>query len=314
MRVTEIGFAETRHRVLGLYGDGDYAAAMQIAQSAVIEFPDRIDQTTYWVACLHALLGRQEQALRTLEEGFARGLWWAPEQLEGDPDLALLRADDRFRALVAGSDQARASATIALLTEPLIRQAKQPPARAVLVVLHGRGGTAEDVIERWTAAGRAVIVAPRSAQPFGMRAVCWDDPHRAEADVQRAVDLASSRSDVAGLPLLAAGFSQGAGLAIALAAKRSVRGVVGFIAVAPNVGLARDLIGADRRAVEGLRGHLIIGALDPRRDESEAMADQLRDDGADVQLEVVEGLRHDYPPDFEDRLPQLLAWALEGAG
>ena len=312
--MTEIGFAETRHRVLGLYGDGDYAAAMQIAQSAVIEFPDRIDQTTYWVACLHALLGRQEQALRTLEEGFARGLWWSPEQLEDDPDLTLLRADDRFRAIVAGSERARGSATAALPTEPLIRQAEQPPARAVLVLLHGRGQMAEDVLERWTAAGQALIVAPRSTQPFGMRAVCWDDPHRAEADVQRAVDIASSRSDVAGLPLLAAGFSQGAGLAIALAAKRRLRGVVGFIAVAPNVGLARDLIGADRRAVDGLRGHLIIGALDPRHDDCEALAEQLRGDGAEIQFEVTEGLRHDYPPAFEDRLPQLLAWALEGGG
>lgn len=90
--------------------------------------------------------------------------------------------------------------------------------------------------------------------------------------------------------------------------------VVGFIAVAPNVGLARDLIGADRRAVEGLRGHLIIGALDPRRDDCVVLADQLRGDGAEVQLEVIEGLRHDYPFDFEDRLPQLLAWALEGGG
>lgn len=312
--MTEIGFAETRHRVLGLYGDGDYAAAMQIAQSAVIEFPDRIDQTTYWVACLYALLGRQEQALWTLEEGFARGLWWSPEQLEADPDLTVLRADGRFRALVTGSEQARASAIASLSTEPLIRGVEQPPARAVLVLLHGRGQMAEDVLERWTAANQTLIVAPRSTQPFGMRTVCWDDPQRAEADVQHAVELASSWSDVAGLPLLTAGFSQGAGLAIALAAKRCPPGVVGFIAVVPNVGLARDLIGADRRAVEGLRGHLIIGELDPRRDECETLAEQLRDDGAEVQLEVVEGLRHDYPLDFEDRLPQLLDWTLEGGG
>jgi len=139
--VTEIGFAETRHRVLGLYGEGDHAAAMRLARSAVAQFPDRMD----------------------------------------------------------------------------------------------------------------------------------------------------------------------AGLAIALAAKRCPPGVVGFIAVAPNVGLARDLIGADRRAVEGLRGDLIIGERDPRRDECETLAEQLRGDGADVQFEVIEGLRHEYPADFGDRLPQLLA-------
>ncbi len=78
-------------------------AALRIAEAAATEFPDRVDQTTYWVACLHALLGDRERAFRDLENGFARGLWWAPELLDADPDLADLRSDDRFRAIVSGS-------------------------------------------------------------------------------------------------------------------------------------------------------------------------------------------------------------------
>lgn len=54
--MTDIGFAATRRRVLALHRDGDYAAAMGVARSAIGEFPDHADQTTYWIACLHALL------------------------------------------------------------------------------------------------------------------------------------------------------------------------------------------------------------------------------------------------------------------
>lgn len=169
--------------------------------------------------------------------------------LDGDPDLADLHSDDRFRAIVTGSERARASATAALPTDPLIRQPEQPPAQAVLGLLHGRNETAEDVLDRWSTAHRALIVAPRSTQPFGMWAVGWDDPQRAEADVRHAVEVASSRVDLVGLPLLTTGFSQGAGLAIVLAAKRLPR-VAGFIAVAPSAGWAQDLLGSDPLSVD----------------------------------------------------------------
>jgi len=310
--MSERAFSEARRRVVGAYRQADYVAALRIAEEAAIEFPDRADKTAYWVACLHALLGDRARALRDLEEGFERGSWWAPELLDADPDLAGLRADDRFRAIVSGSERTRASVAAALPTDPLLRPPVEPPADSVVVLLHGRGELAEDIGDRWAAAHRAFLVMPRSTQPFGMRAVCWDDPHRAEADVQHAVEVASSRENLAGLPLLTAGCSQGAAMAIVLAARRRLPGIVGFIGVTPSAGWAPDLLDPGELHAEGIRGHLITGSLDPRRDDCQRLVQQLRENGAEVRLDVVDGLDHEYPPDFDDRLPEAMAWVVWG--
>ena len=310
--MSERAFSEARRRVVGAYRQADYEGALRVAEEAAIEFPDRADKTAYWAACLHALLGDGERALRILEDGFAQGLWWAPELLDADPDLADLRSDDRFRAIVSGSEQTRASVAAALSTDPLLRPPVEPPADVVLVLLHGRGESAEDIGDQWAAARRAFIVVPRSTQPLGMSAMCWDDPHRAEADIQRAVEVASSQENLAGLPLLTAGYSQGAALAIVLAARRRLPGVVGFIAVTPAAGWALQLLEPGELHAQGIRGHIITGSLDPRRDDCQRLVQQVRENGAEVRLDVVDGLDHEYPPDFADRLPEAMAWVLWG--
>jgi alpha/beta superfamily hydrolase len=72
---------------------------------------------------------------------------------------------------------------------------------------------------------------PRSTQAFGMRSGCWDDPQAPEADVRRAVDSALADVDDE-LPLLVGRFSQGAALAVYLAAEQRLQGIGACIAVA----------------------------------------------------------------------------------
>jgi len=310
--MNERAFSQTRRRVLKAHQEGDYTSALRIAEEAAIELPDRADQTTYWAACLHALLGDRERALRDLEEGFERGSWWAPELLDADPDLADLRGDARFRAIVSGSERMRASVAEGLPTDPLLRPPVEPPADSVVVLFHGRGEFAEDIGDQWAAARRAFIVVPRSTQPLGMSAASWDDSQRAEADIQRAVEVASSRVALARLPLLTAGYSQGAAMAIVLAATRRLPGVVGFIAVTPAAGWALQLLEPGELHAQDIRGHLITGSLDPRRGDCQRLAKRLRESGAEVRLDVVDGLDHEYPPDFADRLPEAMAWVVWG--
>ena len=300
-------FAATRRRVLALHADGDYAAAMDVARSAARDFPEHADQTTYLVA----LRGEPEVVLKIIEGGLERSRWWAPEMVEGDPDLRQLRTSDRFRRVVAASMRARAAAGRALPIQPLIREPVDPPALAALVVLHGRGQTAEDAVERWEGARRALLVVPRSTQLFGMRTACWDDPQRAEADVQRAVDIALQRDDAGALPLVLAGFSQGAGLAIVLAVRRRLPGVVGIVAVAPGGGWALEVLRDDRLSGEGLRGYFVIGELDPVRAPCHELAKRLVAAGAEIRLDVLARLEHEYPADFEERLPPVLDWVLD---
>ena len=302
-------FAAVRGRLFQLHTAGDYATALEFARSAARDYPDEADRTTYWIACLLARLGDEEGALQALEEGSQRGLWWSPQALEADADLESLRTNDRFRAIVEAGRVAHAAVGARPPAEPIVRPPATGQARAALVVLHARGERAEHAVERWTDAGDLLLVVPHSTQAFDMRSGCWDDPQAAEADVRRAVDAALADVDDK-LPLLIGGFSQGAALAVYLAADQRLQDIGGCIAVAPSAGWARELIGPDLPSLDGLRYLMLIGTLDPRHDDCQRLAEQLRAAGAEVNLDVVEGLAHDYPADFAQRLPAAADWVL----
>ena len=302
-------FAAARGRLFQLHAAGDYATALEFARSAARDFPDEADRTTYWIACLLARLGDEEGALQAFEEGSRRGLWWGPEALENDPDLETLHTSDRFRVIVEAGRAAHAAAGARPPAEPIVRPPATGQARAALVVLHARGERTELAVERWTGAADLLLIVPHSTQAFDMRSGCWDDSQVAEADVHRAVDAVLAGVD-AKLPLLIAGFSQGAALAVYLAAERRPRGIDGCIAVALSAGWARELIGPGLQPLDNQRFVLLIGTLDPRHDDCLRLADQLRAAGAEVSLDVIEGLAHDYPADFGQRLPAAVDWVL----
>ena len=253
----------------------------------------------------------KREPLQALEEGSRRALWWGPEALENDPDLEALHTSDRFRAIVEAGRAAHAAAGARPPAEPIVRPPATGQARAALVVLHARGERAEHAVERWTDAGDLLLVVPHSTQAFDMRSGCWDDPQVAQADVRRAVHSALAEVDDK-LPLLIGGFSQGAALAVYLAADQRLQGIGGCIAVAPSAGWARELIGPDLPSLDGLRCVLLMGTLDPRHDDCQRLAEQLRAAGAEVNLDVIEGLGHDYPADFAQRLPAAVDWVLGG--
>lgn len=304
-------FGAVRRRLFELHAARDYRAALRLAEAATDEYPGHLDQTTFWRACLHARLGDHEGALGVLEEGRDRGLWWPVEMLENDADLADVRTNERFRAIVAHSVAARASAPEHLPADPLVREPDDRPAAVAVVLLHGRGESADDMLDHWTTLPRAVVIVPRSTQVYGMRIGSWDDADRAEADVARAVETARGMAALDGVPLIVAGFSQGAALAIVLAARASLPGGIGFVAVAPSAGWARALIAADA-PIPAMRGCVLAGDLDPRREDVEALALSLNERGAEVRVEILPGLGHEYPPDFADRLAEMVDWVRTG--
>ena len=138
MRVRD--FAATRRRLFELYGASDYQAAMELARAAATDFPEREDQTSYWIACLHALQGNADAALDVLRRALDRGMWWAPELLETDPDLEPLRADGRLAEVISASGEARGRWKPNLPTAPVVLStAGSRSPRAAVILLHARG-------------------------------------------------------------------------------------------------------------------------------------------------------------------------------
>jgi hypothetical protein len=95
----EVGPSETMAPFFGLYRDKDYESALAVCRDALETHPGNA-LILYNVACLENRLGRQDEALDRLRESLAA--WPAYKELAAaDDDLASLRDDARFTALVA---------------------------------------------------------------------------------------------------------------------------------------------------------------------------------------------------------------------
>jgi hypothetical protein len=81
------------------YRSGAYTRAIETFERVIELGAGYPAEATYQIACCHALLGDREQALTTLDVAFARG-YRHTEHAQNDPDLAALRDDARYRAIV----------------------------------------------------------------------------------------------------------------------------------------------------------------------------------------------------------------------
>lgn len=308
------GFRRVAAEVYALHAAGRYAEALAAAARAAARFPDRSGPVAYWIACLRSVSGDPDGALAVLEAASAAGHWWSEHWLHGDPDLAALQDRPEFEAVVAQSNRrrraAQAEAEPRLFTTPPVGAA-----RALLVALHGASWLGEDFAPHWTpaaAAGVAVAV-PQSSQRSSEEGYGWEDEPLAEREVAGAA--ASARRALRlpdSVPTVLGGFSQGGRLAVAWALRDAPVGLVrGFVAMAPGIRDAAAMTAsAGDLADRGLRGVLLSGTADLVLAETRALHGQLTGRGVACRLEVIDGLAHEFPEDFAERLLAALDFLL----
>jgi tetratricopeptide (TPR) repeat protein len=97
IREGQAGFDQSLELLLGK----NYAEALKGFRKLAEEFPDLNLglNSTYNVACCHALLGDKNEALNWLEKAIVLG-WNDPAHIEQDTDLESLRGEERYRKLV----------------------------------------------------------------------------------------------------------------------------------------------------------------------------------------------------------------------
>lgn len=307
-------FHAVAREIFALHEAGRYREALARVEAVAPAHPDRTEATVYWRACLHALLDEPDLAIATLKDGIAQGLWWGPDLLTRDPDLTSLRMSpelaDVVRICEARLAVARSSATPGLEVAGPDDAATPSP---LLMALHGRGQRPADINARWRpATTRGITVAfPRSSQPTGMNTYGWDDRERAIREVAGAYRQLARSESIDPARVITGGVSQGAAVALRLALTGDSVPALGFIAVVPAIRNAAFDEAISAAARRGVRGWLITGERDYGRSDAEALRARLIEAGVPCALDVVPGLGHDMPEDFEDRLPSALDFVLD---
>jgi predicted esterase len=311
-------FADAANEVVELYSEGRYDDALALSARTAARFPDRRGTTAFWFACLRALTGDGDGAVEALHDALAEGHWWAEEQLRDDPDLASLQGREDFERVVAESNRRRAAANADRRPELLVFEPLGPP-RGLLITLHGAAWRPEEFAAHWRGAAEAgmVVGVPGSSQLTSSEGAGWTDEKLAAEEVAAHVERLQADHDIRPDRTVLGGFSQGGRVALRTALAGEPFAVAGFVLAGPAVRPehVQEWSGAAASAAaRGVRGAFIVGERDPVREPVEALNAELTAQGLACTLEIVPGLGHSFPQDFDARLARALDVVLPEEG
>lgn len=203
-------FSTVADQVYTLYGKARYSDAISLIDDARQALPEHDSRLTFWEACLYSVSDDPHQAVAILSKGTSRGLWW-PQGMLADNDLDAARQTEGWDEVVAAcQEQERAR----LAERPAARIRKGTGAGTV-IALHGAHADPEAFADQWEAAVPQgwTLVAPVGDLPVPEGGWSWaHDPPSRTSEVARQTEGVSLDP-----PLILAGFSAGAALALELA-------------------------------------------------------------------------------------------------
>lgn len=288
----------------------DWPAAVVAARGLAAARPaSALD--AYNLACMLARSGADGEAVAELARSAELGFAFTSTLLR-DEDLDSIRDARGFAAAVervrannaADLERAKprlAAAPLLTIAPSRAKSARTPePPSPLLVALHGYGGTPEPLADLYRpSAARlgAILVVPQGQETVGS-GFGWGVVEQAEYLVEQAIARTAAERPVG--PVVLTGFSQGAGVALTMAARHPER-YAGVVAVA---GWFEDRlvqlparVGADFPRFVFLNGELDEAAANNRK-----AARRLEQAGARVRVRLYPGLGHEFPPrDSRDR-------------
>ena len=299
-------FLSRAEAMMTLYTGGQYAEALSVTEQLARDFPEEEASTSLWRLCLLSRLGRTGGALAAMSQALERGLWWAESALRDDEDLAPLQGVPAYESMVAECKRRFSEAQVNARPELLVRLPAAQPPYPLLIALHGRLSSAARDQARWEPVlGMGWILAmPQSSQCGSPTAFSWDDAVRAREEIAAHYCKLAGQYPIDEQRIVLAGFSQGAVMSIQI----SLLGATparGFIAVVPGRMALEGLEGLARSA-RTLRGYLVAGGRDPRKEVFTEIQSTLNRNGVPCEMEEHPEMAHDFPHDFERTIAKAL--------
>ncbi len=310
--MTTITYFELLNQALRLYREGRLAEAYDLVTQngeLVLGNPAQIFNFRYSIA---GKLGDRGLALRLMREAIVdRGYWYGYNYLMEDDDLESLRSSPEFLSLAVTCQEREAEAKRNCRPSLKVMRSERPDAneRKLLMALHGNGDSADLIDGYWLPSLRLgySLALPQSSQTTFWDAYTWDDLERGRSELSQHISSVRSALGTGAMDMILAGFSGGARLAL-----HSV--LMGDVAPSGLMLVAPWLPELDKWADEirslgkkGIRVWILCGDQDRDCLEgSKKLSSMMGSTGACVHLEIVEGLEHDFPIDFEERLTRAL--------
>jgi predicted esterase len=304
-------YQEMRAHIGKLYQQKKYVEAAEILKKALIQFPDHLHANTFNLALMYLLQDEHEKALRALEFGLGKGVWYSKYAFLGEM-WAPLRKLDGFKSFNQKNEAKRQEAQktvepkLEVFTPENYDKDKKYP---LFISLHGGGENIEDFKPQWTSPllKKDFIVAyPQSSQIVSMTGYSWtEDIELSKKEIKEAYKKIIQEYPVDSAQVLVGGFSSG-GVATLEVVMDDTIPAIGFVVLCPAKpdNFAGERV---RRAKEkGIRGTLITTEMDPRLSDQKEMAEIMKAEGLEHEFIVTPNIGHWYP----DNLSELIDTAI----
>ncbi|MCU9613313.1 DUF3089 domain-containing protein [Caldibacillus lycopersici] len=309
--MSEEKFVALQKQVFKLFKNKNYDDVLSVINKAEDQFPERLDRTIFWKACVYSLLGRQENAVAVLEEGLKKGVWWNPIRLTRDQDLNSLHNLESFKTIVKRCGDILESS--GQNSQAQLYTYGNCNAAIGIFSLHWRGSNVGDYAPYWFDNNRLkeyFYGFPQSSQIFGYNSYCWDDPEVSKEEISTTFaeykKKGNTKQDIL------AGASQGGKLTIELSFTNPTPSMKGFIAVIPSIQDVASIEALLHTNTETeMRGCIITGDKDPYYKNTVELVKMFEAYSIPCKLIVIEGLGHDFPSDFPDLLTEAVDYILQ---
>ena len=299
-------FFELMTDVDTLYQAKKYQQAGAKLETNLATFPHRRDTIFFWLINLYAHINK-DRAIEIFREAIDDGYWYTSDALSyEDQDLKPLCEDSEYQRLRAISIE-RYEAARALTKPELNIYASGDGPLPALIALHGNYSNAEKATAQWTSVvdDGWLVAVPQSSQIAGADQYVWNDSEISISEVNAHYATLKERG-INEDQVFIGGFSMGGGLALLLALANEIP-ARGYILVAPFLPEldTLDLSNLPAHA----RFYIFLGEKEHYSFEKvKKLAEMLRANGNEVQVEIRPDVSHEYPPDFPAALRGMLSF------
>lgn len=310
-------YQEMRAHIGKLYQEQKYAEAARILEKALTEFPDHIHANCFNLALMYVRLGEYEKAVRALEYGLDRGVWFGKYQMNNEI-WAPLEGKERFAAFKRKNEDKRKEAQKKVqpklevfIPESFDRNKKYP----LFIALHGGGENIEVFKPQWTSEmlKKDFIVAyPQSTQIVSMSGYSWtEDIRLAETEIQEAYEKIVQEYPVDSSLVIVGGFSSGGVASLEVIMNHNIP-AIGFVVLCPAK--PDDFTVEKVRAAKerGVRGTMLTTEMDGRLADQKEMARIMEEQGLVLEFIVTPDIGHWYPENLAGMIDDAISHILRG--
>ena len=313
--MSKITYTELLNKTLELYLQGDYLVAYNYITDNAIEVKGNDAQIYNFRYSIASKAGLTDLAMDIVKEAVVKkGYWYSYDYLMGDDDLKPLYEYEDFKEIAnicrIREKEAKkdSKSDLKVLTPKDLVSNNEFP---LVIALHGNEESIVVTEDHWRSCvvNENILALPQSSQIHFSGGYYWNDTLKGTEELKEHYNKILKEYNIDTDNIIIGGFSAGARISLN-AMLNDVIGVKGFIFVGPwlpEIEEWEPLI--DILKEKEIKGYIICGDQDEDcLEDCRRFVKMLDDRNIPNVFKLVEGLKHEYPKNFDKELEEAIGY------